>query len=132
MAAVVPLAAFAADDRITCLPEQQHFCSFNTGLGKMNCALVKENEFNYINRIDIAHGGQTLILSRWTGKSYDTSPRRVIKFHSPDGVSSRTMIVFEHSEYFLSYLHLENSKFTMYHHLAPFSLHQQLVTGTCQ
>ena len=130
--AIFPLVAYPSTNQVTCVPEQQHFCSFNSGLGKMNCAPVKEKEFNYISRIDIDPDHQVLVVSRWTDGKYDISPRRINKFHSPNGMDARTMIVFEHSKYFLSYLHIERGKFSMYHHLAPFSLHQQILTGTCQ
>jgi hypothetical protein len=131
LAAFCSVAAYANADQVTCIPGQQHFCSFNSGLGKMNCAPIKEKEFNHISRIDIDPNHQVLVLARWTNGKYDISPRKISSFHSPNGMSERTMIVFEHNKFFLSYLHIEKGRFSMYHHLAPFSLHQQVVTGSC-
>jgi hypothetical protein len=130
--ALWPLYLYAETGRITCVPDQQHFCSFNNKLGEMNCAPVAAQEYNYISRIDIDSQHQIVVLSRWTDNRYDTSPRKINKFYAPNGINSRAMIVFEHSNYFLSYLYIDKGRFSLYHQLAPFSLHQQIALGNCE
>ena len=43
---------YASAKQITCIPNQQNSgSSFNTAVGEINCAPIKEKEFNYIASI---------------------------------------------------------------------------------